>query len=368
MGFFSSKKKKKKLRKQAARQEAAGQAYQSAVQFRPVGTTNTFGTTNYTYNPQGQLETAGYSLSPELQALSQRGISDAGGSGMQFANQAISGGLRLGDLSKQYLATSPEQAAQDYIRSQNALLRPGQDQAYADLQLRLANTGRGGLSVAQGGDLMSANPEAAAYYNALAQRDAALAAQADEYGRNRIQFGAGLQGEGLRLGSSAYDPSKAALAYSQGVEGLGAGNLALGLDIGGLRSNAARVGAEGMLGAQDAANQLRAKADMQRSGLGKMASSAVKSLANYGLNYATGGLYGAAGGGGGMGNFSNLFNTDGNGIGTAGNFTSFGGLQDKFFGPQMGSYNEIYSPANQGFYGSAAQPPSGYSGLSWNRP
>jgi len=301
MGFFSSKKKKKKLRKQADREVAAGKAYQSAVQFRPVGTTNTFGSTNYTYNPQGQLETAGYTLSPELQALSQRGISDAGGSGMQFANQAISGGLRLGDLSKQYLATSPEQAAQDYIRSQNALLRPGQDQAYADLQLRLANTGRGGLSVAQGGDLMSANPEAAAYYNALAQRDMGLAAQADQYGRNRVLFGAGLQGEGLRLGSSAYDPSKASLDYSRGVEGLGAGNLALGLDIGELRTNAARFGAEGMLGAQNAANQLRAKADMQRSGLGKFASSAVKAGLNYGLNYATGGMDGAAGGGGGMG-------------------------------------------------------------------
>ena len=353
MGLFSSKKKKKKLRKQAERQKAAGQAYQSAVQFRPVGTTNTFGTTNYTYNPQGQLETAGYTLSPQLQALSNRGISDAGGTGMQFANQATAAGLRLGDLSKQYLATSPEQAAQDYIKSQNALLRPGQDQAYADLQLRLANTGRGGLSVAQGGNLMSANPEAAAYYNALAQRDAALAAQADLYGRERIQFGAGLQGEGLRLGSSAYDPSKAGLAYSQGVEGLGAANLGLGLDIGAQRTRAATQGAEGMLSAQDAANQLLAKADMQRSGLGKIASSAVKGALNYGLNYATGGMYG--GGGGGMGGSP------------LGNWVS-NNYPNSIFGPSMANYTELSSPANMGFYGSAAQPPSEYSGLSWNRP
>lgn len=360
MGLFSSKKKKKKLRKQAARQEAAGRAYQSAVQFRPVGTTNTFGTTQYTYNPQGQLETAGYSLSPELQALSNRGISDAGGTGMQFADQATAGGLRLGELSKQYLATSPEQAAQDYMNSQYALLRPGQEQAYAQMQQNLANTGRGGLSVAQGGDLMSANPEAAAYYNALAQRDAALASQADLYGRERIQFGAGLQGEGLKLGAGAYAPSQAGLAYSQGVERLGAGNLALGLDIGGLRTDAATTGAAGMAEYQNAANQLRAKADMQRSGLGKMASSAVKGAINYGLNYATGGMYGAVGGGGMGGS-------------PLGNWAS-NAYPNSIFGPGMASTQEIYSPQNQGFYGSAPQPTyyggdtSQYSGLSWNRP
>lgn len=354
MGLFKNKKKKKKaLRKLAARQEAAGKAYQSAVQFRPVGTTNTFGSTNYTYNPQGQLETAGYTLSPELQALSQRGIRDAGGTGMQFADQAISGGLRLGDLSKQYLATSPEQAAQDYIRSQNALLRPGQDQAYADLQLRLANTGRGGLSVAQGGDLMSANPEAAAYYNALAQRDMGLAAQADEYGRNRIRFGADLQGQGLKLGSAAYAPSQAGLAYSQGVEGLGAGNLALGLDIGGLRTNAAAMGAEGMFNAQNQANQSRYSADKMGNAFSSFLSSTGRGL----VNSALGG-----GGGGGGGGLSSL-----------GNWAS-NNYPNSIFGPSMASTQEIYSPQNQGFYGSAAQPAyyggdtSQYSGLSWNRP
>ena len=355
MGLFSSKKKKKKLRKQAARQEAAGQAYQSAVQFKPVGTTNTFGTTNYTYNPQGQLETAGYTLSPQLQALSTRGISDAGGTGMQFADQATSGGLRLGDLSKQYLATSPEQAAQDYMNSQYALLKPGQDQSYADMQLRLANTGRGGLSVAQGGDLQAANPEAAAYYNALAQRDAGLASQADLYGRERIKFGADLQGQGLKLGAAAYAPSQAGLAYSQGVEGLGANNLALGLEMGGLRTGAAQMGAGGMFDAQNAANQLRAKADMQRSGLGKIASSAVKGLINSGLNYATGGMYSGGGGGGGLNSLGNW-------------------ASDSIWGPGMASSGQLSGYDNMGFYRQASQPayyggdPSQYSGLSWNKP
>jgi hypothetical protein len=353
MGLFKNKKKKKRaLRKLAARQEAAGKAYQAAVQFKPVGTTNTFGSTKYTYNPQGQLETAGYTLSPQLQALSQRGISDAGGTGLQFANQATSGGLRLGDLSKQYLATSPEQAAQDYIQSQYALLKPGQDQAYADLQLRLANTGRGGLSVAQGGDLMAANPEAAAYYNALAQRDAALASQADLYGRERIKFGADLQGQGLKLGAAAYAPSQAGLAYSQGVEGLGQDVLNQGLNIGGLRTNAARVGAEGMLNAQSAANQSRYSADKMGNAFSSFLSATGRGLVNSVIG----------GGGGGSGALSSL-----------GNWAS-NNYPNSIFGPSMASTQEMYSPQNQGFYGSASQPTyyggdtSQYSGLSWNRP
>ena len=353
MGLFNKKKKKKKaLRKLAARQQAAGQAYQSAVQFKPVGTTNTFGTTQYSYNPQGQLETANYALSPQLQALSNRGISDAGGTGMQFADQATSGGLRLGDLSKQYLATSPEQAAQDYIQSQYALLRPGQEQAYAQMQQNLANTGRGGLSVAQGGDLMSANPEAAAYYNALAQRDAALAAQADLYGRERIKFGADLQGQGLKLGAAAYAPSQSGLEYSQGVEGLGAGNLARGLEMGGLRTNAAAMGAQGMLGAQEQANQARYQADKMSTGFGSFLGSTLKNVANAGLGYASGGMY--SGGGGGV-------------LGSLGNWAS-NTYPNSIFGPSMANYTELSSPANMGFYGSATQPSSGYSGLSWNRP
>lgn len=349
MGLFSSKKKKKKLRKQAARQEAAGRAYQSAVQFKPVGTTNAFGTTQYTYNPQGQLETAGYQLNPELSALTQNAIGAAGGTGLQFADTATQSGLGLANLGAQYIATSPQEAAAKYMAEQQALLQPGQDYARSQMNQGLFNTGRGGLSVEQGGGIGAANPEATAYYNALARQQAEMAMNSDLYGRQRVAFGGDLTKQGLGLGVGAYDPMKANLAAAQGVEGMGQNLLGQGLEMGGLRTGAAATGAEGMLLAQNQANQLRAKADMQRSGLGKIASSAVKGLANYGLNYATGGLYGAAGGGGGLSGLGNW-------------------ASNSIWGPQMANYTELSSPANMGFYGSATQPSYGYSGLSWNQP
>ena len=361
MGLLSSKGKKKKLRKQARRQEEAGRAYQSSVQFKPVGTTNAFGTTQYTYNPQGQLETAGYQLDPRLSGLTQNAINAASGTGLQFADLATQSGLGLANLGAQYIATSPQEAAAKYMADQQALLRPGQDYARAQLNEGLFNTGRGGLSIEQGGGIGAANPEATAYYNALARQQAEMAMNSDLYGRQRVAFGGDLTKQGLGLGVGAYDPMKANLVAAQGVEGLGQNLLDQGLEMGGLRTGAAQMGAEGMLLAQNQANQLRAKADMARSGLGKFASSAVKGLANYGLNYATGGMYGAAGGGGGMGGSP------------LGNWVS-NNYPNSIFGPSMASTQEIYSPQNQGFYGSAPQPTyyggdtSQYSGLSWNRP
>ena len=100
------------------------------------------------------------------------------------------------------------------------------------------NTGRGGLAVAQGGDLAATNPEMAAYYNALAQQDAALAAQAQEQGRAQTQFGAGLFGTGINLASTGYSPLQTQLGLGSTVEDLGMKALGLGAELGGRVSSA----------------------------------------------------------------------------------------------------------------------------------
>lgn len=334
MGLFGGN-KKKQLKKLARRQEAAGQAYQSAVQFKPVGTTNAFGTTQYTYNPQGQLETAGYQLNPQLSALSAGALGAAGTTGQQFYNQATQSGLGLTNLGAQYIAQSPEEAAAKYMQSQQALLQPGQDYARSQMNQGLFNTGRGGLTTE--GPTGTANPEMAAYYNALARQQAELAANADLYGRQRVAFGADLTGQGLKLGSSAYAPQAANLNMMKGVEGLGQDVLNQGLSMGQLRTAAAQMGAEGNLQGTLAGAKSRYEAAMTPS----FGQSLLGGLANAGLNYATGGLSGMAG-------------MASNAIGSAGNWTSLGGLQDKFFGPQYATQAELSSPANMGFYGSSA--------------
>lgn len=223
----------------------------SGAQFRPVGITSRFGQSGYNYDANGRLIGAGYQAAPDVAAMREGAIQQAGGYLGQAgqgamatapASQAVQSMFSLGN---QYLATSPQQAAQDWMTSQQALLQPSRDYSYGQLQQGLQNTGRAGLSVAQGGNLGAANPEAQAYYNALAQQNAQLAASAQEQGRQTTQFGAGLVGTGLNTlsgtygaQSAAYDPYKAAFGIASGLESQAAAPMAVSQALGTSAANA----------------------------------------------------------------------------------------------------------------------------------
>jgi hypothetical protein len=97
--------------------------------------------------------------------------------------------------------------------------------------------------VAQGGSLGAANPEAQAYYNALAQQNAGLAVQAQAEGRAQTTFGQGLLGGSIDLTSKAYDPYKTAFGLGQSLETAGQGALNMGAELGGRSATAgANVG------------------------------------------------------------------------------------------------------------------------------
>jgi hypothetical protein len=103
-------------------------------------------------------------------------------------------------LGSRYIAQSPEEVAKNYLNQQMALLQPGRELELANLQNRLQQQGRGGLSVAQGGTLGATTPELQALFNARAQQEAQLAANAQQAGQQQVQFGAGLVGTGQQLG------------------------------------------------------------------------------------------------------------------------------------------------------------------------
>jgi hypothetical protein len=145
----------------------------------------------------------------------------------------------LFNLGQQYLATSPEQAAQDYISSQQALLAPSRQAQLSNVRSGLFARGRGGLGVQTGTGGAPASPEMQAYYNALAQQDLQLAANAQQAGQQRAQFGAGLFGTGAGLlgtqvqgQAGAYSPLLAALGVSGQVENMAQMPYQLGLQLG----------------------------------------------------------------------------------------------------------------------------------------
>lgn len=232
--------------------EAARIAAEEA-RFRPVGVATRFGSSQFTFNPEGRVSGASYAVSPELKAyqdrlaaLSQLGLSQAEAAPGQYA-PLTGAAANLFNLGQQYLAQSPEEVAQKYMTSQLDLLAPSREREYAQLQNKLYQTGRGGLSVGAtglrpggGAGLSAANPELEAYYNALAQQDLELAANAQQAGQRQLAFGTTLFGTGAdMLGQyqqgliSSLSPFSAYLGSARDIETLGQQPLDIGAQLGG---------------------------------------------------------------------------------------------------------------------------------------
>lgn len=255
-----------------------------AQKFRPVGVTTRFGTSNFQTDANGNVIGAGYNVAPDIAAMRDRLFSQAGGQGFQTADQAQMAQQGLFNLGNQYLAQSPEAAAQQWMQGQQALLAPSREQAWANLNQGNYNQGTTGLKVAQGGNLQAANPYASALANTQAMQDLQLASQAQQQGRAQTQFGAGLFGTGLDIGTAGYNPLKTQFGLGQTMESTGQGALDLGLNIGGRTSQGAANAANTIYQAQQGANaanayspfgaMLQGAAGNQRlmSGLGNMFS------------------------------------------------------------------------------------------------
>jgi hypothetical protein len=258
------------------------------ARFRPVGITTRFGKSNFQFGipnvkapvatdfatpeefaaaqsdyqgrllSEGRLIGAGYEVSPELKAYQDR-LERLTGGALTQAEQAqkqyqplsqAAGGLF--GLGQQYLAQNPQEVAAKYMQQQQDLLAPSRERQMAQLQNQLYQQGRGGLSVGATGmrpsgamGLGATTPEMEAYYNAIAQQDAQLAAQAQQAGQQNVAFGAGLFGTGANMLNQyqtgqvgALSPFTSYLGSGQAIEGLGQESLRLGAELGGRASTA----------------------------------------------------------------------------------------------------------------------------------
>lgn len=258
----------------AAAQRESARLAAEAARFRPVGITTRYGSSNFQMSPEGYLTGAGYNVSPELKAYQDRLMALTGGAltqaeqaGQQYAPlQTAATGLF--GLGQQYLAQSPEQVAAQYIQQQQDLLAPSRERQMAQLQNQLFQQGRGGLSVGATGmrpsgaaGLGATTPELEAYYNAIAQQDATLAAQAQQAGQQNVAFGAGLFGTGAgMLGQyqagqvGALSPFQTYLGTGQSIEEMGQQPLTLGAGLGGqAAAYGANVGSNLLRGGMSAA-------------------------------------------------------------------------------------------------------------------
>ena len=263
-GLLQQQTSKEAAQKAQAMIDAETAADKKSAAFRPIGMTTRFGASQFGFDPKtGQLTSAGYTLSPEAKAaqdrfvkLAEQGIQQA--EGAQKAFEPLQAGAQsLFTLGNQYIAQSPESVAQNYLNQQMALLQPGRELELANLQNRLQQQGRGGLSVAQGGTLGATTPELQALYNARAQQEAQLAAQAQQFGQQNVLFGSGLLSQGAQtMGqyyggqTAAYSPYTTALGQVQGLETAAQQPFQMGVGLGKEASASGyNVGRLGLMGA-----------------------------------------------------------------------------------------------------------------------
>jgi len=302
--------------------DAETAAAKAAAQFRPIGMTTRFGTSQFQVDPvTGQLTSAGYTLSPEaknaqdrLITLAGQGLTQAEAAQQQFA-PLQTGAQNLFNLGNQYIAKTPESVAQNYLNQQMALLQPGRELELANLQNRLQQQGRGGLSVAQGGTMGATTPELQALYNARAQQEAQLAANAQQFGQQQVLYGAGLLGQGTTaMGNyyagqqAAYAPYTTALGQAQGLETAGQQPFTLSAGLGQTSSTAGgRMGTLGLEGAR-----LSAGLATSQAATNNPYASALSGLgASPAFGQVAGGLLG-----GGLSGLQSMFSTTG--LGSAG--------------------------------------------------
>jgi hypothetical protein len=261
----------------SAAQLQAARLAAEAARFRPVGVTTGFGSSQFTTDAEGNLTGAGYTLTPELQAIRNRLIAQAGTyDPSQALEQARALGTGAGSLfqaGQGYLSASPEEARQRYISQQQALLNPLNEQNLAGIRNRLFQTGRTGLATGgtSSGNMAQTNPELAAYYNSLAQQQNQLAAGSEAASQQQQTFGTGMLGAGADLlgrqaglYSQAYAPVSTLLGLGSTIEGLGQQALGLGSELGGRASTAgANAGRYLLAGGLGSAQALQGAAGLQ---------------------------------------------------------------------------------------------------------
>jgi hypothetical protein len=251
-GAMAGRSAEKAARTSADAQLQAAQIAAEEARFRPVGITTRFGQSQFGFDDEGRLTSAGYTVSPELQALQERLLGVAPGSlesalgagaelgairgavpglfglagqllpsdvSRQASPEELAYAQQLGMLGQQVTPTSydPTAAAQSYFAEQQAMLDPVRQREEQRLASSVFGRGRAGLSV---GDM--GQPELFSLAQARGQQDLALAAQARERARQELQQDIGL---GTQLGA-------AGITARQQAENLARARLAEDIQLG----------------------------------------------------------------------------------------------------------------------------------------
>lgn len=235
------------------------------------------------FNAGNQLYARSQDLYPQANLAYGQGQS-LFNQGTAVAGQAPELFSRAADLYKtgaSYLA-SPAQAEADYMARTTAALAPQDEQTLAALRNRVYQTGRAGLATGgtTAGGLLARNPELAAYYNSLQQRNLDMATKAQEQGRLNVALGGNLYGQGAQLGTAGANIA----GTGANIQGVGGNLFNVGANQYGTAANLVGVGNQSLAtggGLLTTSSNLGTAAINQELGKYQLQNAALNTLGNY---------------------------------------------------------------------------------------
>ena len=209
--------------------------------FRPVGISTRFGTSQFGFDEEGRLKSAGYTATPELQAIQDR-LSALYGQNLGMAEAAAPQATRLFNLGAGYVAETPEASRQRIFNELQAARLPAQLQEEQRLGAGVFGRGRAGLNIGGMGQ-----PE---LYSLAAAREAQRAQDivaANQQAQQQTQFGVGLMGQGLTLPTTALSPFQTAFGTALTTEQAAQQALDIGAQLGGRTATAGQAAGQSLL-------------------------------------------------------------------------------------------------------------------------
>jgi hypothetical protein len=275
---------------QAAATERATQLAAEEARFRPVGVTSRFGSSQFGFDPEGRLTSAGYTASPEIAALQDR-LSTLYGDSLGLAEMAPETARGLFNLGTDYLSESPEAARERIFKQLQAVREPSQIREEQRLAAGAFGRGRIGLNISGMGQ-----PELFSLARAREEQRAADALAAEQQAQQQIGFGQGLLGSAYQLPVQALAPFQTQFGTAQSLEAAAMEPLNLGAQLGGRQAQAgSTVGQLLGSGLSNAAN-LRTQGSMVGPTLGYNALADL--LKNQQVQRSIQGLFGSPSAGG----------------------------------------------------------------------
>lgn len=239
--------------------------------FRPVGITTRFGTSQFGFDPSGRLASAGYTTTPELQAIQNR-LSALSSQNLGMAEAAGPEATRLFNLGAGYIAETPQAARQRIFNELQAARQPAQLQEEQRLASGVFGRGRAGLNIGGMGQ-----PELYTLAQAREAQRAQDIVNANQQAQQQTQFGVGLLGQGLTLPTTALSPFQTAFGTGLTVEQAGQQALDIGAQLGGRTATAGAQAGQSLLQGGLGAAQTR----LQGSLVGpSLMSSGISSIGN----------------------------------------------------------------------------------------